>query len=258
MRLLLFTMEIIDEINNSYKIKIANDKENSYIEFNPKTKKIYFLGDNTLTEYLKNNEYQLRKMLHNKRIDTYYVGFSVKFVLRDNKDVAAFNDRSKIIVLDKRHGKTDSYVINSGEENIYKIYTDASYFENKKLGGFAFIIEDLQGNYELYTEKIQGIGSSQAELMAAIKALEMLKNVVKIRIITDSQYVRKGLSEWIPCWKLNGWKTINGERAKNIDNWLKFDNICDGKYIEFQWVKGHSNHFENSLCDIYARDIAKI
>lgn len=259
MKMLKFKMKIIDVTNNNYKIKISNTTEFSLIEFDPFKKELNFIHNNNLTDYLKVNEYQLRKMLHNKRIDTYYVGFQVKFVLRCEKDVAAFNDKSKIIVLDKRNNNYDSYVIDeeSAEEKIYKVFTDASYFESNKCGGFAFIVEDLQGNYRLYTEKYQGLGSSQAELAAVIKALELLKEIKKIRIITDSQYVRKGLTEWIPCWKLNNFQTINGESVKNIENWLRFDKVCNGKYIEFQWVKGHSNHFENSLCDIYARDAAK-
>lgn len=259
MKMMLFTMEIIDAENNNYKIKISNGSEYSLIEFDPLKKELHFVNDNNLTDFFRVNEYQLRKMLHNKRIDTYYVGFNLKFVIREDKDVAAFNDRSKIVVLDKRNNNYDSYAIDetSAEEKIYKIFTDASYFENKNYGGFAFIIEDLKGNNNLYTEKVQGIGSSQAELEAAIKALKLLKDIEKVRIITDSQYVRKGLTEWMPLWKLNGFKTINGEPAKNIKKWLSFDKACNGKYIEFQWVKAHSNHFENSLCDMYARDAAK-
>ncbi|WP_411683185.1 ribonuclease H [Clostridium thailandense] len=259
MKMLLFKMEIIDVLNNNYKIKISNDIEDTLIEFNPYKKELNFIDNSTLAYCLKDNEYQLRKMLHNKRIDTYYVGFNVKLVLRWNKDVAAFNDRSKIVVLDKRNNNNHSYVINEDkhEAKIYKIFSDACYFENKKYGGFAFIIEDLEGNYKLHTEKVREIGSSQAELIAVIKAIELLKDIEKIRIITDSQYVRKGLTEWIPCWKLNDFRTINGEPVKNIENWLRFDNVCNGKYIEFQWIKGHSNHFENSLCDMYARDVAE-
>lgn len=259
MKMILFIMTIINVEDNNYKIKISNDSESSLIEFNPLKKELHFIDSTNLTYYLKLNEYQLRKMLHNKRIDTYYVGFSVKFVLTDGKDVAAFNDRSKIVVLDKRNNNFQSYAIDeaSAEEKIYKIFTDASYLENKKHGGFAFIIEDLEGNYNLYTEKVKGIGSSQAELEAAIKAIKLLKDIEKIRIITDSQYVRKGLTEWVPIWKVNGFKTINGELPKNIEKWLSFDKVCNEKYIEFQWVKAHSNHFENSLCDMYARDVAR-
>lgn len=259
MTLKLFTMEITDENNDTYKIKINNYIENAFIEFNPFKKELNFISNNDLANYLKTNEYQVRKMLHNKRSNTYYVGFKVKFVLSHGKDVAAFNDRSKVVVLDKRNNDFKSYAIDeeAAENMICKIYTDASYHEKKKYGGFAFIIEDLKGNYNLYTERVEETGSSQAELEAAIKALELLRDLKKIRIVTDSQYVRKGLTEWLPIWKLNDFKTINGESPKNLEKWLMFDELCNEKYIEFQWVKGHSNHFENSLCDIYARETAK-
>jgi hypothetical protein len=111
-------MEIIDANNDVYKIKINNYIENAFIEFNPLKKELNFISDNDLTSYLKTNEYQVRKMLHNKRRNTYYVGFKVKFVLSHGKDVAAFNDRSKIVVLDKRNNDFKSYAID--EETLKK------------------------------------------------------------------------------------------------------------------------------------------
>ena len=257
MLMLVFKMEIITEMQNNYIIKITDNNDSCYINFNTHSKNLLYINNSTLTEFIKLHEFQLRKMLHNKRRDTFFVGFNVQFVLRDNKDVLAFNDRNKLVVLDNRNNASNSYVLDAGVPNIYKIFTDASFLENKNISGVAFIIEDLEGNYTLHTEKFQGSGSSQAELIAAIKALTILKDVQEIRIITDSQYVRKGLTEWMPCWKLKGYKTINGESVKNIENWLKFEQLCQNKYIEFQWIKGHTNHFENSLCDLYAREIIK-
>jgi len=73
------------------------------------------------------------------------------------------------------------------------------------------------------------------ELEAAIKGLEILKDVVQIRIISDSQYVRKGLTEWGPIWELNDWHTVNGDKAKNIGYWKYFNILSIGKYIEFEW-----------------------
>jgi ribonuclease HI len=254
MDFVILNMNIISQAGSYFTIEITDKNDKSLILFNPLLKELSFLDSSTLTKYLKNNEYILRKMLHNKRIDTYYLGFSLKFCIQKDKDVAAFNDRSKLVVLDRRNNSEKSYVIDKGEESIYKVYTDASYFEKKKSGAVAFIIEDLAGNYILHKEKIDEVGSSQAELLAAIRAVEELKSIEKIRIITDSQYVRKGLTEWTPCWKLNDWKTVNGESVKNIDIWLRFDSACQGKYIEFQWVKGHSDHFENTLCDLYAKE----
>jgi ribonuclease HI len=75
--------------------------------------------------------------------------------------------------------------------------------------------------------------------------------------VTDSQYVRKGLTEWIINWKLNNWTTANGEKVKNIEYWKRFDRLTDDRYIEFKYVKSHSGHFENTMADLYARDMAK-
>ncbi|WMJ81893.1 ribonuclease H [Clostridium sp. MB40-C1] len=258
MKMLIFSMEIIEEINENYKIKIEGQQGHAHVLFSPKTKKLEFGENNEMSKYLKENEYQFRKILHNKRHDTFYKGFKLTFAFRDKKDVAAFNDRSKIVVLDKRHNKVDSYVLDEGEKDIYKIFTDGTFLEKKNSGAYAIIIEDIHHNYSVHTEKTDIKGSSQIELCAAIKGIELIKDVDKICIITDSQYVRKGLTEWVMCWKLNGWKTANGENVKNIENWIKFDKLTEGKYIEFHWVKGHSNHFENTLCDIYARESANL
>ncbi|WBW94997.1 ribonuclease H family protein [Oceanirhabdus sp. W0125-5] len=266
-------MEIVEKLGDVYKIRIEHKQDENiqgyaqsniginhkkaYVEFSPKSKELSFLEDNTLTDYLKENEYQFRKLLHNKRPRSYYVGFKLIFSFRDKKDVAGFNDRKKIVVLDKSGYEVDSYVMDKGDDRIHKIYTDGSFLEKQNKGAFALIIEDLEGNYKTHSEKVFESGSSQTELMAAMKGLEILKDVEKIRIVTDSQYVRKGLTEWIFCWKINGWLTANGEKVKDIDNWVKFDKLTEGKYIEFQWVKGHSDHFENTLCDLYAKEATK-
>lgn len=253
LKMQILRMEIVDIKEQDYIINIFKGEELSKISFNPNEKKLEFMTQNTLSLYLKENEYQLRKILHNKRVDTYFLGFNLGFVLRNNKDVAGFNDKNKIVVLDKRNNLENSYVIDEGEKNIDQIYIDGSYADRRRKGAFTIIIKDNKGDYKSYIEECLEVGSSQTELRAAIKGVELLRNIEKIRIITDSQYVRKGLTEWVMCWKRNGWKTANGEKVKNIDNWKEFDELSNGKYIEFQWVKAHSNHFENTLCDLYAK-----
>lgn len=258
MQMLVFSMEITNRENDTFFIRINNNIENANISFNPYTKQLTFIDENNLSKYLHKNEYQLRKLLHNKRIDTYFVGFKLVFVFRDKKNVAAFNDKIKIVVLDRRNNKNASYVVSKkGKTKIYKLYIDGSFSEKNKIGAYTIIIKDLDGKYRQHSEKIVEKGSCQTELQAAIKGLKLLESVDFIRIISDSIYVRKGLTEWIMYWKLNDWKTANGEEVKNIENWMIFDKLTENKYIEFQWVKGHSNHFENTLCDLYSREIIK-
>lgn len=256
MNMLLFKMSITKEQDATFIIDVFHKNDVTKIMFTPSTKALIFLDDNPVSVLLKKNEYQLRKILHNKRKDTFYIGFKLIFSLRDEKDVAAFNDPSKIIVLDKRYGKYNSYVLDEGEKHIQKIYIDGSFLEKKNKGGFVVLHQNLEGDYQIYKYKSDEKSSSLIELLGAIKGLEILKDEEKIRIITDSRYVRKGLTEWIINWELNDWHTANGEKVKNIEYWKKFNMLTSNKYIEFQWVKGHSNHFENTICDLYAKEVA--
>ena len=250
----ILNLEIIDQYKDFYKILVSYYQHKAVIAFSPKTKALVFIDDNQLADFLKKNEYQIRKLLHNKKDTTYYIGFKLRFVIKDEKQVKCFNNLENIIVLDKRNGKNISYPTNKAEQNIYEIYTDGCYFYQIGKGGYAAIIKDLKGKLNLVWGSVnKPLSSTLIELMAAIKGLEKLKHIEKIRIITDSRYVIKGLTEWVENWKLNDWHTVQGRKVKNIEFWKKFDQLTDGKYIEFQWIKAHSNHFENTLVDMYAR-----
>lgn len=256
MDLYVFNLEIIDKVNNNYLIEISNEESSTVIEFNFDKRKLIISGDDDIASFLRKNAYQMNKILRNKRRNTFYVGFDLTIVIRDQKDVAAFNDKSKIIVLDRLTEKRKSYVIDEGKEEVVEVFTDGSFKEALDIGGLAFIIKDLKGEYKLYKKKSEHKSSSLIELEAAITALKYLKEEKYIRLITDSQYVRKGLTEWIINWELNDWKTANGHDVKNKKYWINFDQLTKGKYIEFEWVKAHSNQFENTLADLFAEEIA--
>ena len=257
MNMLTYEMEITEKHLNFYTIIISNIIADVSIKYNPLTKELIYPEDINPLKELKENEAQLKAIFKNKSLDTFYSGFKLKFALRDNKDVKVYNDISKIIVLDKRENNHKIFVTDKGLDNIYQIYTDGCYMEKLEMGGYSLIIKSPEGEYSIYSSQTDKKNSSLIELMAAIKAMELLIGVEKVRIITDSQYVRKGLTEWIINWKLNDWNTINGTKAKNIEYWKKFDKLTEGKYIEFQWVKAHSDQFENTLCDLMAKDAAK-
>ena len=103
--------------------------------------------------------------------------------------------------------------------NAFEIYTDGSFSAKKGKGGFAVILKSVEGDYTLKTYETEEKSSSLIELLAAIKGLELTSTISKVRIITDSQYVRKGLTEWIVNWKRNNWLTASGTRVKNITYW---------------------------------------
>lgn len=249
-------MNITGKTKAGYLIDISCPDERVAVSFCPKTRRLLFHNHNDLSDFLLKNEAQLRKILHNKRPESFFIGFKINFAIFDNKDIGAFSDKNSILVLDKRKGQSKSYALNKGLESITKLYTDGSFLDKKDRSGIACIIEFTSGEYRVDYGPSNASSSTLTELHAAIRGLEILSELEKIRIVTDSQYVRKGLTEWIWNWKLNDWHTANGTRVKNIDDWKKFEKLADGKYIEIEWVKSHRNHLQNILCDSLAKSAA--
>lgn len=247
-------MEIVEANQDIFTIIISNKKDKIKITFSPESKELIFLDDTNLTVFLKANEYQFRKLLHNKRPFSFYVGFKLKFSILDGKDVASYNDRNNIVVVDGTKHQIN-VIKKDNKRKLMEVFTDGSFNEKNDIGAYALLIRDINGDYEEYSFLSDSKSSSFIELEAVIKALELVKT--DLRIITDSQYVRKGITEWIVHWKINDWTTANGTKAKNIEKWKYFDYLCDGRYIELEWVKAHSSHFENDYCDIKSKEMTK-
>jgi len=138
-----------------------------------------------------------------------------------------------------------------------KIYTDGSCIGNPGPGGWAAII--LNGdNKDFISGRKKNTTNNQMELMAAIKALVFLKKKQKIRIYTDSNYVKEGITNWIKIWEKNNWKTANKKKVKNVELWIKLNTLSNFHDIEWQWVKGHSGDPMNNMVDKLARKAALI
>jgi ribonuclease HI len=135
---------------------------------------------------------------------------------------------------------------------IIDIYTDGACSGNPGPGGWGALLrigateKELSG-YDPATT------NNRMELMAVIEALRALKRPVTARVHTDSQYVQKGISEWIHGWKRRGWKTADRQPVKNADLWQALDALTVGHKIEWLWVRGHAGHVENERVDALAR-----
>jgi ribonuclease HI len=90
------------------------------------------------------------------------------------------------------------------------------------------------------------------ELTAAIEALASLKRPCRVSLTTDSQYVKKGVNEWMADWKRRGWKTADKKPVKNVDLWQRLDEASRRHTVEWHWVRGHTGHVENELVDALA------
>ena len=133
------------------------------------------------------------------------------------------------------------------------IYTDGACSGNPGPGGWGALL--LSGTHE---KEMSGgepsTTNNRMELMAVIEALNALKKPVRAVVYTDSQYVQKGISEWIHGWKRKGWKTAGGDPVKNVDLWKALDADAGVHQVEWKWVKGHAGHPENERVDRLARE----
>ncbi len=138
-----------------------------------------------------------------------------------------------------------------------KIYTDGSCLKNPGPGGWAaVIIENDQKRIISGNEK--NTTNNKMELLATIKALEEFSSKENITIVTDSKYVKDGITNWIRKWEVNNWKTSNKQSVKNIDLWKKLSELNNKHIVDWTWVKGHSNDPLNDLVDQMAKKAAKI
>ena len=133
-------------------------------------------------------------------------------------------------------------------ESRVEIFTDGACRGNPGPGGWATLLR--QGEHErLVTGAEPYTTNNRMELSAAIEGLAILKGVRRVRVTTDSQYVRQGVTQWVARWKANGWKTASKSPVKNRDLWERLDRLAALHDIEWVWVKGHSGHVENERVD---------
>lgn len=132
------------------------------------------------------------------------------------------------------------------------IFTDGACSGNPGPGGWGAILRANGAEKELWGGEPQTT-NNRMEMMAVIRALGALKRPVSVRLHTDSQYVQKGISEWIHGWKARGWKTADKKPVKNEDLWRALDEAATRHEIQWLWVRGHAGHVENERADALAR-----
>ncbi|WP_439637515.1 ribonuclease HI [Oceanicaulis sp.] len=138
-------------------------------------------------------------------------------------------------------------------DNTILIHTDGACSGNPGPGGWGAILH-WNGHEKELSGAEADTTNNRMELMAAIASLEALKRRSKVRLVTDSTYVRDGVTKWIHGWKRNGWKTAAKKPVKNDDLWKRLDAIASKHDVQWEWVKGHAGHPENERADQLARD----
>ena len=136
-------------------------------------------------------------------------------------------------------------------------YTDGACSGNPGPGGWGVLLVAREGDTVLRERELSGgephTTNNRMELLAAISALESLTRGAAITVVTDSAYVKNGVTGWIEAWKRNGWRTADGKPVKNAELWQRLDRAQARHRVRWEWVRGHAGHPENERADALAR-----
>ena len=137
--------------------------------------------------------------------------------------------------------------------NSIEIYTDGACKGNPGPGGWGVLLKSADAQKELFGGEIETT-NNRMEMMAVIEALSALKRPCQVTLYIDSQYVLKGVTEWLTGWKARGWKTAAKQPVKNADLWQRLDNLVSqsGHTIDWRWVRGHNGDPGNEHADMLA------
>lgn len=135
--------------------------------------------------------------------------------------------------------------------NVVEIFTDGACRGNPGPGGWGVLLRFNGVQKELYGAEADTT-NNRMELTAAIRGLHELKRPCRVRLTTDSSYLKNGITQWMPDWKRRDWRTANKKPVKNADLWLQLDEVAARHDVEWHWVRGHSGHEENELADMLA------
>jgi ribonuclease HI len=136
-------------------------------------------------------------------------------------------------------------------------YTDGACSGNPGPGGWGAVLEARDGAALVKSRELSGAEpettNNRMEMMAAIVALETLERPSTVTVVTDSTYLKDGITGWIHAWKRNGWKTASKKPVKNIDLWQRLDAAQARHQVNWEWIKGHAGHEQNERADELAR-----
>ena len=139
------------------------------------------------------------------------------------------------------------------DDEIVQIYTDGACRGNPGPGGWGALM--LYRGNELTLKGAEPKPThTRMELTAAIEALEALKRQSRVELYTDSQYVKNGITDWLPTWKMRNWKTAAKKPVKNVDLWQRLEQIAAEHDVHWSWVRGHAGHPQNEAADRLANE----
>ncbi len=137
-----------------------------------------------------------------------------------------------------------------------QLITDGACVGNPGPGGWAYILR-YNGHTREFSGSEPATTNNRMELRAAIEGLRALREPCEVEVVTDSEYVKNGITTWIHAWKRNGWKTASKKPVVNQDLWTELDQLASRHRVQWTWTKGHADHDDNNRCDELATRAAR-
>lgn len=140
--------------------------------------------------------------------------------------------------------------------DLVEIITDGACLRNPGPGGWAALLR-YRGQEKILMGSVGHTTNNRMELQAALEGLRALKRSAQVRLLTDSEYLQKGMTVWLPQWKARGWLTSARQPVQNADLWQQLEPMLAQHQISWQWVRGHAGHADNERVDVLARQAAQ-
>jgi len=257
MKQLTFTLrvEAIDDCKIT--CHIDNTREDNSLHYSIKDGAVCLLKDNQLAVSIRKNQHQLQKILRSAIHGKLYVGQVINCVFLENFPFLKDEYFNRFIRLDRRKGKLDITISDTGLHKVHQIFADGSCNHETKQSGYGGFTKAPDGTKIFFHQSFSGGSSNMMELLAVKEGLRRLAGNTTIQVNTDSRFVIRGLVQWVHFWKYNNWQTAYGRNVRYAEHWQQACALCEGKYIEFRWIKGHSGNREQDLCHLLAQAAAQ-
>lgn len=237
---------------------VFNKAGNNQLYYHITDGTITFNKENQLATIIRKNRHQFEKVIRSAIKGNIKVGQIISCVFIEDFNFLSDSDFSKFIRVDKRSGKLDITTSDSGSRDIHKIYGDGSFLSETKKSGYGGFTEDSDGKQEIFFQSFDDGSSNLMELLAITEGLERLQSVKRLQVNTDSRFVIRGLAQWCHFWKHNNWQTAYGREVKYAKHWQQAFRLCEDKFVEFKWIKGHSGDMKQEFCHQMAKELTSL
>lgn len=256
MKQFTFTLrvEAIDE--HTIACHIGNESEDNSLRYFVTNGAVSLSKENRLAVAIRNNHHQLQKILRSAIRGKLHVGQIINCVFIEDFHFLKDDHFNRFIRLDRRKGKLDITISETGLHKAHTIFADGSCNHETNQSGYGGFTKAPDGTKKLFFLSFPGGSSNFMELLAVIEGLHRLSAKKTIQVNTDSRFVIRGLVQWVHFWKYNNWQTAYSRDVRYAEHWQQAYALCEDKYIEFKWIKGHSGNLEQNFCHLLAKAAA--